>query len=302
MSFVCGLFGKTRQGWYKQQAHLDSAVLMEAIVIRHIRELRSQMPRIGARKLLYLLTPILEGHNISIGRDKLFDIMASNGLLVRRRKRRKVLTTNSNHPFKRYPNLVKGMDIIRSGQVWVSDITYISLKESYCYLSLVTDAYSRRIMGYCLWPSLKKEGPLNAIEMAISGWNKAEGLIHHSDRGLQYCCSDYIGRLNREHVTISMTEKGDPYENALAERVNGILKTEFNLGGQFDSFGQASTAVAYAVNVYNNLRPHASINYMTPQQAHLKQGQIPARWKSRKQRVKEHLNNEPSEQDFLVFK
>ena len=295
MSYVCRLFGKTRQGWYKQQAHLDSAVLVEAIVIRHIRELRSQMPRLGARKLLHMLTPLLEGHNIGIGRDKLFDIMAGNGLLVRRRKRRKVLTTNSNHPFKRYPNLVKGMEITRPGQVWVSDITYIRLKEKYCYLSLVTDAYSRQIMGYCLWPSLKKEGPLNAVEMAISRWNKATGLIHHSDRGLQYCCSDYINRLSREHVAISMTEKGDPYENALAERVNGILKAEFGLGERFDNAYQASAAVAQAVNTYNNLRPHASINYLTPRQAHNQQGQIPARWKSRKQRIKECLYIELNE-------
>lgn len=289
MSYVCRLFGKTRQGWYKQQAHLDSAVLTEAIIIKRIRELRSQMPRIGARKLQYLLAPILEGHNISIGRDKLFDIMSGNGLLVRRRKRRKVVTTNSNHPFKRYPNLIKGMAVTGSGQVWVSDITYIRLKDGYCYLSLVTDAYSRRIVGYCLWPSLKKEGPMSAIEMAISGSDKTKDLIHHSDRGLQYCSSDYIERLNKAHIVISMTEKGDPYENAIAERINGILKTEFNLGGRFDHFRQAAAAVTYAINVYNNLRPHASINYLTPQQAHDKNGQIPSRWKSRKQRIREQL-------------
>jgi len=298
MSFVCGLFGKTRQGWYKQQASLDNEVLKEAIILRHVRELRAQMPRIGARKLHYLLAPQLQAHDIDLGRDKLFDILADYGLLVRRRKRRKALTTNSDHPFKKYPNLIKGMELKGPGQLWVSDITYISLKEKYCYLSLITDAYSRRIMGYCLWPSLKKEGPLNALEKAVAPRGEKGKLIHHSDRGLQYCCAAYITKLNKEHIAISMTEKGDPYENALAERVNGILKTEFGLDKKFDNFQQASTAVTYAIHVYNTLRPHASINYLTPQQAHNQQGQIPARWKSRKQRVKESLHTELHEQGF----
>jgi putative transposase len=296
MSFVCGLFGKTRQGWYKQQASLTSDVLRDAIILRHVQEQRRLMPRVGARKLHYMLAPQLEGHGINLGRDKLFNILADYGLLVRRRKRRKVLTTNSDHPFKKYPNLIKGMEIKNPGQLWVSDITYIKLKEKYCYLSLVTDAYSRRIMGYCLWPSLKKEGPLRALDMAISGRDSNRQLIHHSDRGLQYCCADYIGRLNKEQIAISMTEKGDPYENALAERMNGILKTEFGLDRKFDNFGQASAAVAYAIHVYNTFRPHASINYLTPQQAHQQQGLLPARWKSRKQRVREWANVELNEQ------
>lgn len=287
MSFVCGLFGKTRQGWYKQQSSLDNEVLKEAIILRHVRELRSQMPRIGARKLHYLLTPLLKGHGISMGRDKLFDILADYGLLVRRRKRRKALTTNSDHPFKKYPNLIKGMQPQRPGQLWVSDITYISLREKFCYLSLVTDAYSRRIVGYQLWPSLKKEGPLNALEKALSGRNMADALIHHSDRGLQYCCGDYISKLNKGQIAISMTEKGDPYENALAERVNGILKTEFGLDRKFDNYQQALATVDQVIDVYNTLRPHASINYMTPEQAHQQQGQLPARWKPKKQRVRE---------------
>lgn len=295
MSFVCGLFGKTRQGWYKQQASLDNEVLKDAIIVRHVRELRSKMPRIGARKLHYLLAPQLRGHNIYLGRDKLFDVLSDYGLLVRRRKRRKILTTNSDHPFKKYPNLIKGMELKGPGQVWVSDITYISLKEKYCYLSLITDAYSRRIMGYCLWPSLKKEGPLNALEKAISAVSGNGHLIHHSDRGLQYCCAAYIGQLNKERIAISMTEKGDPYENAMAERVNGILKNEFNLDRKFDNFQQASAAVTYAINLYNNLRPHASINYLTPEQAHQQQGQLPSRWKSRKQRVREWVQNDLSE-------
>lgn len=289
MSDVCRLFGKTRQGWYKQQSSLNNVVLQEAVVIKHVQDLRRQMPRVGARKLQYLLDPLLGQHGISLGRDKLFDILADYGLLVRRRKRRKVSTTDSNHPFRKYPNLVKGMEVRKPGNLWVSDITYISLKDNYCYLSLVTDAYSRRIMGYCLWPSLKKEGPLNALAMALADRHSKEDLIHHSDRGLQYCCSDYISRLNKEHIAISMTEKGDPYENALAERVNGILKTEFGLGGKFDNFEQARAKVTYVISVYNNLRPHASIDYLTPQQAHQQQGELPARWKSRKQRVRQYV-------------
>jgi len=289
MSFVCGLFGKTRQGWYKQQASLDNEVLRDAIILKHVQELRSHMPRLGTRKLHYLLAPELKVHNINLGRDKLFDILADYGLLVRRRKRRKAITTNSNHPFKKYPNLIKGMQLTRSGQLWVSDITYISLKDRYCYLSLVTDAYSRRIMGYCLWPSLKKEGPLNALAMALGGRNTNEDLIHHSDRGLQYCCGDYIGRLNQAHIAISMTEKGDPYENALAERVNGILKAEFNLGRKFDNFQQASATVTHAVHAYNTMRPHTSINNLTPDRAQYLTGYIPTRWQSKKSKVNEQL-------------
>ncbi|MGZ3939968.1 MAG: IS3 family transposase [Flavisolibacter sp.] len=292
MSEVCGLFGKTRQGWYKQQATVDVEVLEQAIILKHVQELRSNMPHIGVRKLHYLLQPLLMQHNIEIGRDKLFDILADYGLLVRRRKRKKLFTTDSRHPFKKYPNLVKELELSRPDHVWVSDITYISLREKYCYLSLVTDAYSRKIIGYCLWASLKKEGPLNALSMALSNRESKENLIHHSDRGLQYCCADYINKLNGSHIAVSMTEKGDPYENALAERINGILKMEFDLGKKFDNFQQASMAVDNAIRVYNNIRPHASINYLTPLQAHHHQGQIPARWKSKKQRVKEWTNKE----------
>lgn len=151
MSAVCRLFGKTRQGWYKQAASLNNTVLAEAVVIKHVQELRKQMPRIGTRKLQYLLGPLLQQHGMNFGRDKLFDILADYGLLVRRRKRKKIFTTDSNHPFRKYPNLIKGMELLEPERLWVSDITYIGLKEHYCYLSLITDAYSRRIMGYCLW-------------------------------------------------------------------------------------------------------------------------------------------------------
>jgi putative transposase len=233
------LFGKTRQAWYKYLSAVDEQGLQDAIIITHIKELRKQMPRLGGRKLQHMLTPLLAEHGIDVGRDKLFDLLADNGLLVRRRKRRKVATTDSNHPYRRYPNLVKGLETLSAEQLWVSDITYISLKEDFCYLSLVTDAYSRKIVGYCLYPSLKAEGPLLALDMALQQYSGNGRLIHHSDRGSQYCCHQYTALLQENGIRISMTEKGDPYENAIAERVNGILKAEFQLDNEFDNFEQA---------------------------------------------------------------
>jgi transposase InsO family protein len=175
------------------------------------------------------------------------------------------------------------MEVSRPNHLWVSDITYISVADGYGYLSLVTDAYSRKIIGYCLRPDLKKEGPLEALNNALDGWvDRREQLIHHSDRGLQYCCGDYTMTLKNKGISISMTENGDPYENALAERINGILKEEFLLDKDFDDFEQARIAVEQAVNTYNSLRPHASCDYQTPDQAHNLQGPLNMRWKKKK--------------------
>ena len=265
----------------------DEQGLEEAIIISRVKELRKDMSRLGTRKLQHMLTPLLTQHGIKIGRDKLFDLLADNGLLVRRRKRRKVATTDSNHPYRRYPNLIKGLEILSAGQLWVSDITYISLREDFGYLSLVTDAYSRKIVGYCLYPSLKAEGPLLALDMALRQCSNNGNLIHHSDRGSQYCCHQYTGLLQQNGIGISRTEKGDPYENAIAERVNGILKAEFGLDDEFDNFEQAKQAVDRAINIYNNLRPHASCDYMTPEQAHQVKGKIRKRWKQRELVIEE---------------
>lgn len=253
----------------------------DAIIIRRVKEIRQQMPRIGTRKLHFLLTGTLRQHAISIGRNKLFDLLAEYGLLVRRRKRKRAVTTDSDHPLRKYPNLIRELQVLRPNHLWVSDITYISLVEGFCYLSLVTDAYSRKIVGYCLHPNLKKEGALNALQMALSTVPSKleEPLIHHSDRGLQYCCAQYTTMLQQTSIDISMTEKGDPYENAIAERVNGILKSEFFLDRDFDDIATAQQAVANAINVYNNLRPHASCNYLTPEQAHLQRGRLTSKWK-----------------------
>lgn len=244
------------------------------------------MPRIGTRKLHYMLGDVLQGHGLSIGRDKLFDLLSECGMLVRRRKRKRISTTDSNHPFRKYPNLVKDLRVLRPNQLWVSDITYISKVDGFCYLSLITDAYSRKIIGYCLYPDLKKEGPVHALEAALDNVADTlkDPLIHHSDRGIQYCCYHYTDILKNKAIGISMTEKGDPYENAIAERVNGILKSEFELDKKFSSFSEAKDAVDRAIHTYNHLRPHASCNYQTPEQAHQQQGPLLMKWSKRPKR------------------
>jgi transposase InsO family protein len=279
---ICGLFGKTRQAWYKQQWSSDKLALKEAIVIEQVRQVRQQMPRLGTRKLHYLISDGLKQHNIQIGRDKLFDILAVNGMLIRRRKRRGAVTTDARHPFHKYPNLAKELRPQRANELWVSDITYIRLKEDFCYLSLITDAYSRKIVGYCLYPTLGYQGPLQALQMALQSLPRHHGrLVHHSDRGLQYCCGAYVNLLEQNSMAISMTENGDPYENALAERMNGILKAEFGLDRTFQNYQQAGEVTATAVDIYNNSRPHSSCNYLTPQIAHEQQGPLKARWKKK---------------------
>ena len=242
------------------------------------------MPRIGTRKLYHMLTATLQEHKIKIGRDKLFDLLEEHGMLVRRRKRRKASTTDANHPFRKYPNLIRELRVIGPNQLWVSDITYIRLIDEFCYLSLITDAYSRRIVGYCLYPTLQKEGPVAALNMALSSLPAiaAEGLIHHSDRGRQYCCDAYVSALMARKIIISMTEKGDPYENALAERMNRTIKEEFLPDKRLDSFELASLLINNAVNIYNAQRPHDSCNRLTPNAAHQLHGPLLMRWKKRK--------------------
>lgn len=254
----------------------------QELIIKQVRELREQMPRIGTRKLHYLLGGLLSGHGISIGRDGLFDLLARHGLLVRRRRRCKVYTTNSNHRFKKYPNLIRDLEVTGPGQLWVSDITYIRQQAGFSYLSLITDAYSRKIVGYCLYPTLQTAGPCQALTMALQGRMERSGvLIHHSDRGIQYCSDSYTGMLQNEGISISMTENGDPYENAIAERVNGILKAEFGLDRCFDNYQSALATTGRAIGTYNQARPHSSCNYLTPAQAHQQWGKLAIRWQQK---------------------
>lgn len=253
--------------------------MANAIVLKLVEEIREDLPRAGVPKLHFMLQERLAAHSIKMGRDALYQLLGEHGYLLRYR-RRKPYTTNSNHPYKKYPNLIRDIKYLtHPGQLWVSDITYIRLKEGFAYLSIVTDAYSHKIIGYCLHPSLHSDGPIKALLQAAKT-QQGRSLIHHSDRGSQYCCTDYVMVLEHHQIQISMTEKGDPYENAIAERVNGILKGDFLLDKTFASFIQATEAVKSAIEKYNHIRPHDSCDKLTPVQAHERNGFLPKRWKT----------------------
>ncbi|MDX8573770.1 IS3 family transposase, partial [Elizabethkingia sp. HX QKY] len=227
--------------------------------------IRRQMPRLGVRKLYYLLS--LSG-KIHVGRDKLFSILREEGLLVSRR-RKYTATTNSKHWLRKYPNLTQNISLERPEQLWVADITYIDTLEGNAYLHLLTDAYSKQIMGYELCDTMEASSTLKALKMALGKRKyKASELIHHSDRGLQYCSKLYTDCLKENGINISMTENGDPYENAIAERVNGILKDEFGLYDKFENILQAKELAKQSIQIYNQLRPHLSCSMLTPNQMH----------------------------------
>lgn len=240
--------------------------LSESIIIEMVQEIRRELPKIGGKKLYYMLSDKI--HQVAkIGRDKFFMILNNNDLLIQR-KRSYTRTTYSNHSFRKWTNLVKDVEVSAKNQVWVSDITYIRTLEGFRYLSLITDLYSRRIVGYCLSNSLSIEGCLEALKKALKGKKRSESLIHHSDRGVQYCCKEYILLLQKEHIQISMTQENHCYENAHAERINGILKQEFNLGVTFNTEQQALSAVCSAIKTYNQKRPHYALNLKTPDQVY----------------------------------
>ena len=278
LGYICRLFGKTRQGWYEYCERKEDRSLEAILILKLVEEIRQSLPRVGVRKLLHMLQPLLDEHHIKYGRDKLYDLLGHHGLLLRYR-RRKPYTTDSNHPYRKYPNLIRELILTRPGQLWVSDITYLRLTQGFCYLSIVTDAYSRKIIGHQVHPTLASEGAVRALIMAADTLKQREKPIHHSDRGVQYCCFEYVQMLEHFNIQISMTENGDPYENAIAERVNGILKGEFGLDKTFSSIEQAITAINEAVNAYNYKRPHASCDYLTPAAAHEHNGILRKRWK-----------------------
>lgn len=263
---ICELSGVSRQSYYRKKWSSARQKDRAGIVVQSVEKIRAEMPRVGCRKLYHMLHPQMR--SLSVGRDKLFTILRANHMLVSPVRSYHV-TTNSHHRFRKHKNLVEGMEIIRPEQVWVSDITYIGGKDKHMYLALVTDAYSKKIVGYDLSESLSTEGALRALRMAhASRIYKNEPLIHHSDRGIQYCSDAYQKRLARYGMTTSMTESYDPYANAVAERVNGILKQEFLLEEINLPLDGMKLVIRDAVNTYNKVRPHYSCGYMTPCQMH----------------------------------
>lgn len=280
LSYYCGLFGKSRQAYYDQKNKPETNGFRDAIVLKLVAEIRKDLPRCGTDKLYFMLKEKFNNHNIKLGRDGLYCLLGTYGLLIRHRKRRPY-TTNSNHFYKKYPNLIKNLTLLEAGKLWVSDITYIRLKSGFAYLSIITDAYSHKIVGYKLHPTLESKGAIDALIMASKDEKITSELIHHSDRGVQYCCYEYVQMIDHLKIQLSMTENGDPYENAIAERVNGILKYEQGLIETFDSFESAKTTVDVAVRAYNELRIHDSINRLTPIKAHQEKGILNKFWKKK---------------------
>lgn len=274
------LFGKTRHAYYDHLWRKQNDTLKDDLVLQLVREIRQSLPRVGTRKLHYMINQKLSEHKLDVGRDYLYDLLARYKMLIRIR-RRNAVTTDSRHWMRKYSNLILELEIIRPEQLWVSDITYIRLTNGFVYLSLITDAYSHKIVGFSLRKDLAAEGCLKALEMALMNLSLSkQPLIHHSDRGTQYCCKEYVNLLNSNKIAISMTNNGDPYENAIAERLNGIIKSEFSLYSSQFGFEETSYKVEKSIAAYNNLRPHASCNYLTPDQAHQISGPLKKRWRS----------------------
>ncbi len=265
---LCGWFGITRQAYYQNTWSGIGISIEEDLVLKQVLLIRKNHSRMGARKLQTMLQPFLMEHQIKLGRDGLFDLLAANCMLVKRKKRR-VQTTWSHHWLRKYPNLIRDFVPTQPNQLWVSDITYWKVMDHNFYLTFITDAYSHKIVGYQIAETLESIECVKALEMALKSLRgKVYKLLHHSDRGVQYCSSDYVKKLQDHEIQISMTENGDPLENAVAERINGIIKEEYLFTYDIKSLDQAPIMLKRAIELYNTERPHLSISNLTPEYVH----------------------------------
>ena len=266
---MCRLLGITRQAYYQHFWQQEATGIEESLVLGHIAQIRKCHRSMGGRKLYELLQPFLIEHKIKMGRDALFHLLAVNGLLVKRR-RRYATTTFSNHWLRKWPNLIRDKTVCWANELWVSDITYWKTGVTHAYISLVTDAFSHKIVGYHVAETLESVETIKALKMALKTipGNLSRSLTHHSDRGIQYCSAAYVKLLQDKGIQISMTENGDPLENAIAERINGIIKNEYLKHYQVTDIHDAKRQLQVAVKLYNEQRPHLSIGMLTPQTVH----------------------------------
>jgi putative transposase len=279
MNKLCDLFGKSRQAYYQLSKYNYKEEVKTEILLQLVEKERKLMPRIGGRKLLQRIQPRLP-EELYLGRDSFFEFLRDTGLLIRKRRYR-ARTTYSNHWLRKYPNLIKDYTPEKAHQLWVSDITYIETGEGFGYLSLVTDAYSRKIIGWALGATLEAKHTVRALQMALDQLPKGTtNTFHHSDRGVQYCCDDYVKLLTKNHFQISMTENGDPRENAIAERVNGILKDEWLNQMKLTSLQETENQLRLIIKTYNHHRPHSSLDMKTPEYAHSQSLTFKKRWKN----------------------
>jgi putative transposase len=257
----------SRQNYYACRRSRQRRAVDEGLILELVRAERRLQPRIGGRKLLWLLHGEFAEHGIQVGRDRFFETLRAAEMLVERKPAR-ARTTNSRHSLPVFRNLLAGMDLQAPNEAWVSDLTYIRTDEGFLYAALITDAYSRKIVGAHIGDSLEAEGCLRALDRALSELPKDKRPIHHSDRGCQYCCHEYVQRLQVRGLAISMTEVMHCYENAQAERVNGILKQEYEMDRTFRTKAQAKVAFRQAVWLYNHRRPHLRLGYQFPIDVH----------------------------------
>lgn len=264
---LCRSTGMSTQNYYKGQRLRQRHQVDEWVVVELVKRERALQPRLGTRKLLVVLEDALKKAGIRIGRDRLFEVLRKHGMLIRRR-RRGTRTTDSGHGFRTYPNCYRERTLRGPHEAWVSDLTYVRTAEGFLYVSLISDAWSRKIVGYAGERTLEAIGPMRALRMGLRQLPAEARPVHHSDRGIQYCCRAYVEELRARGLVVSMTEEDHCYENAQAERLVGILKQEYGLGETFRTRAQALRALKEAVRLYNERRPHTSLGYRTPQEVH----------------------------------
>lgn len=267
VSELCERAGMSRQNYYAARQLRQRRQIDEAVIVELVKRERQLQPRLGGRKVLHLLQEEFKDAGVCIGRDRFFELLAENDMLVVP-KPGMPRTTNSRHSLPVFLNLLEGKELSGPNEAWVSDLTYIRTDEGFLYAALITDAYSRKIVGAHIDDSLEAEGCLAALKQALSGLPEGKHPMHHSDRGCQYCCHEYVERLQERGLAISMTQVMHCYENAQAERVNGILKQEYELDRKFRTKAQARKSFEQAVWLYNHRRPHLGLDYRFPAEVH----------------------------------